>query len=290
MDLNGLIREVQGTHIEAALLAARGHRELAEGTLSDEAAYSAKKWLHSRGLATEENMAGQYDLTYDGQQLADALQKSRRSGEGRLELVTRALVEMILAGGSAHGVTVVDGEEVAAHERELALTRLEKWKCVDAVHAAQQRFVRVDAAPGLYEAHGVVGTLKEHYEGRGYVDQRVTNTTNVSDSHVGGIQTGGSGNTMHVTQTISELERTGVTAKLDQVLALLADVDGAEDLRAAVEEIREVALLPEATKPSIKQKVVEGLEVAGNLASVTQASPVMAQGAMMLAQLLGIVG
>lgn len=290
MDLNVLMRQVQGTHIEDVLLEKRGHRPLADGDLSAEAALGARDWLQTRNLATEHNLAAQYDLTYDGQRLADAMHKSRTRGEGRWELVTRALAEAILARQHPSAITVVDGSEVTDLERELGLSRLEKWNCIKVSHTAQARFVRVEAAQGLFEAPGVEGSLKDHYEGWGQVDQSVTNTTHITGGYVGGVQTGGTGNTLHVAQTLNQLERAGITAKLDAILHMLDNSDAVRDLTEAVEGIREVVLLPEANKSTIKDKVVAGIEVAGNLASVAQAAPLVVQVLPLLAQLVGMLG
>lgn len=283
MDMIQQIREAQGTYIELVLLDARGHRPLAEGELSPEARHGAKNWMQAHGLAGEENLAGQYHLTYDGELLADALQASRADGEGRWDRVTRETIAAIQAGRQPDDVTVVDGVPVSERERQLAIDRLERWRLIKALRAWGGQVVRALPLPALAETVGIVGPLKDHYEGRGYVDQSVRNTTNISGGNVAGVQTGGSGNTMHVTQHISALERAGIASKVDSILQVLAGVDGADGVRKSVEEIREVAILPGATKPTVKQKVIEAMTIAGGTAGVVQAT-------VMLAQLLPMLG
>lgn len=71
-----------------------------------------KRWLQVRALVEEDvSLADGVDLNYEGRRLADALYESRRGGELRKDLVTRALAAAIL-DGSKHDVKVVDGNEV----------------------------------------------------------------------------------------------------------------------------------------------------------------------------------
>ncbi len=119
------------------------------------------------------------------------------------------------------------------------------------------------------------------------MDYSVTNTTHVSGGTVGGVMTGGTQNTMHVRQTISPLELTGINAKVDEILALLTDANGnVDELVDAVEAIREEAALPGSTKSSVKEKVVDGIAVAGDLAGIAQMAPVIADALPKLAQLV----
>lgn len=285
MDLNPLIREAHGTHIEAVLLDVRGHRPLADGQLPEEALHSAKNWLDAHGLIRDENLASQFDLTYDGGRLADALHRSRTSGEGRRDVVTRAIAEVIDAGGDERDVAVVDGAEVTNRERQIVLDRLARWQLISVVRGWGEEILRADARPALAEVTDVQGLLKDHYEGRGgVVDQRVTNTTHVSGGTVGGVQTGGSGNTMRVTQTITATEQADVFARVSEIQRELDRVEGADELRDAVGEIQEAAAQPDQSKPGLRQKVVEAMAVAGATQSVEKATVLLSQ---LLASLAG---
>lgn len=284
MDLNPLIREAQGTHIEAVLLDVRGHRPLADGQLPEEALHSAKNWLDAHGLILDENLASQFGLTYDGQRLADALHRSRTSGEGRRDAVTRAVAEAIDAGEDEREVATVDGVEVTDRERQIVLDRLARWDLISVVRSGGEEIVRADARPALAEVTDVQGLLKDHYEGRGIVDQRVSNTTHVSGGTIGGFQTGGSGNTMHVTQTITPSDQADVFARVSEILRELDEVEGAEELRGAVEAIQEAAAQPDQSRPGLRQKVFEAMAVAGATQGVEKATVLMSQ---LLASLMG---
>lgn len=277
VDLNNLMRDVRGTDIETVLLAVRGHKELADGELSPEAQYGVKTWLNDRGLIHSESVAGDFSLTYDAQRLAEELHRSRSSGEGRKDLVTRAVAEVIEAGRDEQEVTEVNGVEVTERERQLALNRLEKWGRISVVRAWGNEVVRADALPALVEITDIRGLLRDHYEGQGIVDQRVSNTTNVTGGTVGGIQTGGSGNTMHVTQTITPSEQADVFARVSKILRELDCVEGTEELRDAVEEIQEAAAQPDRSKPGLRQKVIEAMAVAGATQGVEEAIVLLSQ-------------
>lgn len=285
VDLNSLMRDVRGTDIETVLLAVRGHRELADDELSPETQYGVKTWLKDRGLIHSESVAGDFSLTYDAQRLADELHRSRTSGEGRRDLVTRAIAEVIDAGGDEREAITVDGVEVTDRERQVVLDRLAKWDLISVVRSWGEEIVRADARPALAEVTDIRGLLRDHYEERGgVIDQRVSNTANVSGGNVSGFQVGGSGNTMHVTQTITPSEQAGVLARVSEILRELDDVEGAEDLRGAVEEIQEAAAQPDQSKPGLRQKVIEAVAVAGATQGVEKATVLMSQ---LLASLMG---
>ncbi|MGO1568542.1 MAG: hypothetical protein ACTHXC_10975 [Brachybacterium sp.] len=276
MDLNPLIREVRGSYIAAVLLDRAGHRPLADGELSPAAVHSAKRWLDDNKLILGESLAGDFDLTYDAEQLADALQKDRTSGEGRWDAVTRAVAEAIEAGQRYPEVDTVDGAEVTDRELQVGLERLARWELIDVVGDGG-RILRADARPALVEVSGVRGLLKDHYEGGQGPGHRVSNTTNISGGTVGGVQTGGSANAMHVTQTITPVEQADILAKVTNVIDTLAGVEGVEELRAAIDDIRDTAAEPAPSKPALKDKVIEALAIAGATRGVEQVIAPLAQ-------------
>lgn len=171
-------------------------------------------------------------------------------------------------------------------ERQLGLARLEKWELIEAFRSWGGKIVKALAKPALAEIPDIHGLHTDHYEARAYVDQRVTNTTNVSGGYVGGIQTGGSGNTMNVTQSVAPMEQAGIIAKVAEILSALDGVEGVDNLRFAVEAIGDQAAKPDATKPNVRQKVIDAMTVAGSVASITQA---VGPATVLLSQLLSLV-
>lgn len=285
MELMSWMREIQGTYIETVLLAAGQHRPLADRQVSDEEQYGAKNWLDDRGLIRDENLASEYTLTSEGQRLADALHRSRTSGEGRWDRVTRAIAEVVLAYGDEQSVTVVDGIEVSDSDRELVIDRLKKWGLIEVEEALGYGVVRVDPLPRLAEVFDVHGSLRDHYEGqRGLVDNRTTNTTHISGGNVGVAMTGGSHNTAHVTQVITPADQARIFTKVAEILGALDNVEDSDELRAKVEAIQEAATQPQMTKPGIKQKVIEAMAVAGVTQGVDQAVVLLSQ---LLSEVMG---
>lgn len=278
MELGALVREARGNHIEALLLEVRGLREPTEGELTPEARSSARAWLNRHDLITSVRASGHFRLAYMGEQLADELHRSRTSGEGRWDRVTRVIAEEIEAGGLGDGARIVDGADITEKERAMAYDRLERWQLVTIQRAWGGVVVRASARSALSEVPHIHGLLKEHYEGqRHYVDQRVMNETNVHGGTVGAVMTGGEGNAAYVTQTLTAAEQVSITAKVAEILDALDGVGGAEGLRAAVEAIQEVATQPEPSKSTIRQKVFEAAAVASATVGVEKASHLLIQ-------------
>jgi len=276
MEMNQLIKQAQGTNIETLLLAHQNLREPAEGELTDVARVGAKSWLRQHDLMHDERASGGFSLTHDGQQLAQALHRSRTNGERRWDMVARALAEAIDGDSDQDSVIEVDGAAVTDKERDLVLERLERWDLIKVLRAWGNEVVRVIAKPRLSEVFDVHGLLRDHYDaGRGSVDNSVT--TNISGGNVGGVQAGGSGNTMHVSQTITLAERTDVLAKVVEIMAAVEAIDGAEELRQAVAAIETTAAEPSASKPRIKEKVLEAMAIAGATQGVETAGSLLLQ-------------
>lgn len=290
MEMNRLIKEAQAReHVELLLLDAGGHRAPGVEDLSDEARVGAKEWLRNHGLIVGERLSGDFDLNYDGQMLADQLNQSRTSGERRWDLAMKLMLPAIYEYGNADSVMKVDGLAVTDTERDIVYDRIEKWGLGKPLKAWGGKVIRVLPKPRLAEALQVSGSLKDYFENQTHVNQSVTNQTNISGGTVGGVMTGGSGNTVHVQQTLSSLEAEGVKAKLDEILQVINDVDGIEPLVEVMQQARSEVDTPEATKPSIKKKVVDGISVAGDLSSIAQTAPLIASVLPMLAQLVSML-
>ncbi len=290
MDLNSLMKEAQTReHVELVLLEARGHREFDEDDISNEARQNAKGWLRDHDLITHERYSGNFDLSYDGQILADKLHESRTNGERRWDLVMREILAALDTNRPLESVAEVDGAAVTDKEREVIYNRLERWGLAELHRDWGNEVVQVVPKPALAEALGVTGSLKDHFEGQAYLDQRVSNQTNISGGIVGGTMTGGSNNTMQIQQTITPLEAAGIKARVDEILQHLEDVEGAEELARIVQGVREEVDKPEATKSSVKAKATKAISLISDLSSIVQTAPVIAPVVPMLKQLVGML-
>lgn len=278
MDLSRLVREAQYSHIETFLLDRLGLRPAVEGELSDRALVGAKEWFRRNDMIVDEGLDGSFDLTYDAEHLAHTLHHSRTRGERRWDEVTREVARSVEAGSAIDNLSEVDGLPVTKGESTIAIERLERWGLVKVTRDWGGEIINVVRQSGLSQIFGARGPLREYFEGSGsVVDQRVNNTANISGGNVSGVQLGGRGNTMHVTQAISTLEQARILAKTAEILKELEGVEDVEDLRASVQSIEKVAVQTGPSKPLLKEKVVEALATAGAKEAVTGATVLLSQ-------------
>lgn len=280
-----IARQLRGTAAEAVLLQAAKHGgEGGNGAPDERAAYDGRQHLRRLGLLVdEESLAGEVDLNTDGHAVAAYILRSRESGEERLDAVTRAVADAALTTrGLGWRISDAAGRAVTEEELDTAVTRLERWRCAKPQRRAAGGFSRLSPLDLMSEIPRIDGLLIDYFDPRAasHVDHSVTNTTNISGGTVGGVQTGGGGNTQHVSQTISSTEQAEMLAALGQVLAAL-EAEPNDRLRADVEAIRGEVVSERPEKPRVREKVQAALITAG----VTGASNLVFQG---LAQMLGM--
>ncbi len=146
------MKEAQaGEHLELVLLSMGGYRDLREGELPSGALEAAERWLRDRGLAGEENLGTPFRLTYDGRVLAEALHRSRTSGERRWDLVMRAMIEAIYRQEDPEEIQEVDRAPVTRQEREVVYCRMEKWQLAKLLRSWGGQVLRFIPKPAMAE-------------------------------------------------------------------------------------------------------------------------------------------
>lgn len=284
-------REIRKTEAEAALLAIKAaggelpHSGIIEAVGGDASTGShAAATLRRLGLASEEqSIAHETTLTPQGLRVADSLLNSRHNGPERWDAVERAIADSLINRGMGWHLGELDGIPVSDNETRLAVHNLERWGLVRAERNAGNEIYVVMPLDPIHQVPGLDGLLKEHFEGRASSND-YSSTTNIGNGNtIAGVQTGGESNTQTVTQSVTVNQRAQVLGMVGGLLRTLDDAEGdTQDLRVAVEAIRDVAASDGATRDSLKDRVMQALVVAG----ATESGQLIAQG---LAQLLGVV-
>lgn len=255
-----------------------------------QAASTAHEELQARGLSTREvSEAAEISLTADGTRVSEAILQSRTHGAERWDRVERAIISDLIEHETRHaddwGVTEVDGRKITGDERTNAMERLSGWGYLRGVGVAQSDgFERIDVRPKASQVAGIDGLLAEfHSSGSPGPSYTYNTSTNLGNNNVvGGIQTGGEGNTLNV-GTVSVEER----AELLRLLGgLSAAMDASnEDVKALRDEVEAIRAEVESAEPSR-----EGLRTRIGKAIVTAgANQALAFALALLAQMLGIV-
>lgn len=273
MTYDEIIRQLRGTPAETVLLAV--HEAGGEAHFSTASAAAGDGWAASGGeetlrrlglLQPWQSLAGEIALSADGKTVAQRILQSRESGEDRHDAVTRAIAKAALNASTDDGwrVTEVDGRPVTDDEIALVLDRLERWQCAKPLRAWGGVVLRLLPRDRMREFPSVPGLLRDRYESgpSSYIDHSTTNTTSVTGGTIGGIQTGGTGNTQHISQTISGAEQAELLAAIGQVLAAL-DAEPNDRVRAEVEVIKGEVVDGKASKHTIRDKVQTALITAG---------------------------
>lgn len=258
--------------------------------IDEVAAMQAWTELRQLGLEyqLEQSLAGGYTLTEKGIRIARSIRTSRASGAERWNAVERAIAQTLIKEGRINApftdeIGDVDGTPVTEIEAHNAIIKLERWGMVNVIRA-DQGIVVVHSDDPLHQVPGIDGLLTGHFEGRtGATYNNSTNTTWGDDNTVGAFQAGGQNNTQNATGAISIDTQAQVLTRVGALLRTLDEADtDVDDLRAAVEAVKDEAVRDGATKLSLKDRVVQALLVAGG----SEAGNLIAQG---LAQLLGVV-
>ncbi len=285
MHLDQLEERIAGTDTETVLLSAaeaNGHvafSELAHAVDGDRArAAEAVDELRFLELLTNDERGGSVELNGRGRQLAAAMQRSLLSGPRRWDAVQRAIIDALLTKQPWQDL-VVNGQPVAREELELAAGRLDEWGYVKQMRGDNTVYA-MHLLPRGHEVPGLTGMIAQHHSGASSSHVDNSAHVNVRDSTVAGIQTGGSNNTMDVTQTVTLTtgEQAQVLKILAQVEAILRDADtDVEELGAAVATLTREASLPAPLKPTLRQRVLEAMVLAGATEGVDQVSHLLAQ-------------
>lgn len=287
MDIPSIIRRLRGTDEEILLLAtheAGGETDpqTVMGTdHNDPSPSRAADALRSLGLAEgEPSLAGEVHLTRLGRRVAEMVMQSRTRGEDRWDAVTKAVAARVIEGPTHDWrVPMVDDVQVTEDELTVAIDRLKRWGCLQSIERWQGGIARALPLDRIHEVPGVVGPLKDHFEGAGIssVDNSVHNSSHIVNSTVGGVQTGGSGNTQHVAQTISMEDRVHVLASVGKILAEIPVNEDTQALREQVTSILDEAGRNETTSSQIKDRVVLAIATAGATKGVDLALNGLAQ-------------
>lgn len=246
--------------------------------------------LRDLGLAEPpSSMTGTVTLSLDGRNLALKIKQARLNGPERWDAVERAIVTDLVQNGSRNasdwGVVSVDGKEIEAYERVNAMQRLSDWRYLTGIRAEEyDGFVRIDVTPKAHEVAGIDGLLADHHRPAASSSYHYSSSTTFGDGNtVGAVQTGGSGNTQQVSQTLAMDQRALVLAQVGGLLRSLEDAEGdTSGVRSAVEAIKDEASSDNATPESLKDRIVQALVVAG----ASEGGKVILQG---LTHLLGMV-
>ncbi len=290
--------QIRGTATEDGLLATfdageQAHVSTIEAAIPGGNAFDASRvaqTLRDLGLAEQwSSLAGEVTLTHNGRVLAQKIKQSRLNGPERWDAVERAiiadLIERRMRNANDWGVLTVDGKDVDDAERANAMQRLSDWGYLTGVSVAEaDGFVRIDVTPKAAQVAGIDGFLEDHHNAGGGSSHHFSNSTTFGDGNtIGAVQTGGQGNTAKVLQNITTDLRAQVLAEVGGLLRSLDKADGdTTDLRASVEAVRDEAASDEATRTSLKDRVVNALVVAG----ASESGHLITQG---LAHVLGVV-
>lgn len=300
MNYDTIRSEIRGLATEDVLLAvhvAGGEAHLStieaavDGLTRRDTASIAQQ-LRALGLATHHARAsGEVTLTYDGRTLAQRVLDSRVGGPDRWDAVQRGLLQWVGQGGRTNTAdfegdvaAIAYGTPFSAEEIEQAVEFLIENGLLQAFGTWEAKGLRPQVTTqGGYALHHT-GTIAEYMSSKsGSVtyDYRSSNTLG-NHNIVGAIQ-GGKNNTQTSTLTVTPNQRAAVLTRIGELLQTLDDADlDDEELRAAVEAIRDEASSEVATENGLKDRVVEALAIAG----ASEIGHLVLQG---LAQLLGVV-
>lgn len=276
MNDEDIIRYLRGTASQEVLLSAVEQGGLDGSTFTrtsgDEVSLTeAGDELHRLAVVHQEKSWGGAHLTPNdrGRRIAQRIAHSLESGEDRFDAVTRAIADYLQTTGYVPSETFeVDGRNVSPQEFEVAVDRLERWKCAKASRNAGNRVVSILPLPRVHEIPAVLGLLRDHFEGQsvGSVDQSTHSNTHIGDgSTVGAVSTGSPGSIQNVTITTSQ--RTEILERIQHVREQMGE-DAAPALVQAVEAIEAEARSDGATKESIGQRAQAALVSATTTAVV----------------------
>lgn len=297
MNDDAIRSQIRGTTTEDGLLALHA----AGGTMSHddfaaalhlEADRAHEVFLHLDRLGLVR--AADYDhlpLNMHGERLADRIARSRLDGPDRRDVVQRAFLQWLADGekpgspkdfhghptATAYGVPLTPKEISQAAHFLLENGLIQGFQSMAGLQGPSITY------EGGYALHSD-GLIVDFLKRGGSTTYDNSNTTNVGHgSTVGGIQTGGSHNTQHVTQ-MNAADQAQALALVGGLLAALEKADGdTAPLRQAVEEIKAEVSGDNPTHEGLKTRVVKALMVAG----ASESGHLVLQG---LAQLLGMTG
>lgn len=278
MDETALRREFEDTLVGDALLAVHAEdgrapyqtvMDAVNGDRSD-AAQVVRRMRETELTEGGPKMSFQVNLTGRGKRVAQAVQKSRASGEARVNKVHLAMLEWLAGGGSpaevlefvgqsgatAYGVPFTPDEVQDSSDyltEENFIKSSDAWGISSGIRpeitSKGKRALNADVP--LTQFTQVVSGPSQSYD--------YSNRTTVTADTVGAVQTGGSENVQSVTLDISTDQRDQITREVSDILRQLdeAGVEESEPLRGALQAVKSEA--ETGTKDSLKDKIVAAM-------------------------------
>lgn len=278
MDVRGIMSEIRGSQIEdvlvqVATLGGSSHLQPIEQALGIDRRDlgGVSKDLRDLGLAHREtSMAGEVDLTHHGKRVAEEVRQSRAHGQYRVDAVQVALLQWLQTASPksvdefiGHDDATAYGQDFSEAELVEAAQYLEHKDLIRGIAASGSPTVlRPDLTP---EGRAVLRSGRPVSEALGaatppsFVDR--SNSTTVGGNNYGAVQTG-TGNEQHMTVTLTQQQRGDVSEEVASLLQQLEDrqVEGAQPLREALQELRTLSESPTATEERVRSSI--GLAIA----------------------------
>lgn len=280
MDVQTTTRKIRGTSIEEVLLfvaAAGGESHLRP---IEEAAGIERRdvgevagYMRDLGLARrDQSMAGEVTLTHLGKQVAETVERSRRTGQYRADAVQGALLTWLEAAKFAkstdefggHADAIAHGLPFTESEISEATAYLRSKEFVGGVDSWGGTLFRPEVTPegrAALRSGEPVSEFRKTGAHASYYDQ--SNSTTFGGDNYGGVQTGHN-NVQHVTVTITQDQRSMVFEKVDSLLGELraGEVEGANPVEETLQAVRAEVASSQATQHSIRDAIAVAIGTA----------------------------
>lgn len=283
MDVHTTMRKIRGTSIEEVLLVVadaggESHlRPIEEAVGIDRRDVGeVAGYLRDLGLARrDQSLAGEVTLTHLGQQVAEAVERSRTTGQYRSDAVQGALLTWLEAANNPKSTDEFVGHaDATAYDRpftELEISEatvyLQSKALLRGVDSWGGTLFRPEVTP---EGRAMLRSgepVSEYLRTGGqasYYDQ--SNSTTFGGDNYGGVQTG-PGNVQHVAVmavTITQDQRSTVLDGVDALLRELrvSEVDGAKPVEETLQSVRAEAASSQATQHSLRDAIAVAIGTA----------------------------
>jgi hypothetical protein len=227
--------------------------------------------LWEMGLVEKDrSLASEITLSADGRAVAEDIARSRVRGADRRAAVQKAILRWLSDGAQPGEVAAFVGHPTATSfqipfsEEEVteAGAALDEWGLIKTYKAMGPRYLKPRITHEGREAADDARTPYEFVRQGGSITYNNTSTTNIGDGNtIGGVQTGGQGNTQSVRQSLTTDSRIQILAKVSEVLSALPE-DADPAVRTAVEAVRDEAADEKSTVQSMKEKALTAMTTA----------------------------